>query len=453
MKMTKKISSLVALMLLAATLSNYGMKRLLEKDIQQKPVFARAQLPNGEMVDIIGLILNQNAPMKLLLENFDFKELPIEVQSHIIQLLSLNTTATTLKEATDTIRSLSSADKELHQMINNPRFCLQLIKNLSNQFKCSDQEAAGALKTPEAQRLLNMQMGFMLAINRGDNDTVIELCQNGIDVNFTKIGSTTHLMSAARLGNSSIIQILLKYGADINKADPERITALMLASDYGHIKAAQCLLNNPAIEINKQTVWGVTALMMAAQNNNCDMIQLLIQYGADINTAKSAGKTALMIATANGHIQAAQCLLRSTTIAINQQNYDGQTALMLAAESNNCHLIQLLIKYGADVNKYDEYDMTALMYGVLQGRTDTVQCLLNSPNLAINQQYEDGSTALLLSLFGTNRAITQLLLAADADPEIANFTGLTPLEKARQTGDQAIINLIQNAIARKYGRQ
>src|SRR5579863_6799140 len=157
MYFSKKTGSFIALLLLAATFSTHkthSMKRLREENVQQRPVFAQAQLQSGEWVNIVGLILTQDAPMQLLLKNFDFKKLPEDVQGHIIQLLSLGTTATTLEDAAYIIKSLSLTDKRLNEMINSHYMCLKIIKNLAYKFQCSDQEAAQALNTPGAKRQL-----------------------------------------------------------------------------------------------------------------------------------------------------------------------------------------------------------------------------------------------------------------------------------------------------------
>jgi hypothetical protein len=45
----------------------------------------------------------------------------------------------------------------------------------------------------------------------------------------------------------------------------------------------------------------------------------------------------------------------------------------------------------------------------------------------------------------------KLLLEAGADPELANKNGLTPFAAAQQTGNQEVIDLIQNAIKKKHG--
>src|SRR5579872_4024263 len=70
-------------------------------------------------------------------EPFSFTDLPQDIQQTIISLLTINSTAKTLQEAAQTINALAKTNKYLNELINDPKFCLQIIKHLSKQFDCS----------------------------------------------------------------------------------------------------------------------------------------------------------------------------------------------------------------------------------------------------------------------------------------------------------------------------
>jgi ankyrin repeat protein len=215
------------------------------------------------------------------------------------------------------------------------------------------------------------------------------------------------------------------------------------------------------------------ALLDATQNNDCSMITKLLNEGADINISESiGGSTALMIAAYYGHEEAVQCLLNNPNIVIDQQDDNGRTALMFAAGTGNCSIIQSLLNYGADCNITDPAGDTALMITVSKGNIDAVQSLLSCKNIAINQQDDQGSTALLIAINTKNKPIIKLLLDAGADPELANHRGVTPRKAAIQItypegyqanspellnmpikigGDAEILSLINKAIIKKHG--
>lgn len=71
------------------------------------------------------------------------------------------------------------------------------------------------------------------------------------------------LMDFAREGKSAELKKLVDEGIDVDARDPEGRTALMLASEMGHVDAARLLLDAGA-SANAEVDTEGTALMMAA---------------------------------------------------------------------------------------------------------------------------------------------------------------------------------------------
>jgi ankyrin repeat protein len=165
----------------------------------------------------------------------------------------------------------------------------------------------------------------------------------------------------------------------------------------------------------------------------------------------------LLAATFNTHkTDAMEPIEQSTPHAIH-------TTLIKAAENNDCAAIQRSLDNGADINTTDMNKWTPLMWAVVKGHSNAVQCLLNNPNIAINQQDHDGNTALMIALLLIHRTWTtkkvtqqtiqnviQLLLDAGADPEIANNKGNAPLHVAQSIDDAEILRSLHKAILKKH---
>lgn len=452
MKIINKTGLLYALLLLGATFSVYTM----EQSALEKPTWQ-------DYIAYVGAILLGNTELETG-ESLPLAQLPLEVKSKIVSLLLLEKSADTLNIATKTINSLTQLNKELSELINNPDFCLHLIKRLAQRFSCSDQEVAEALQTKEAKQRLEIQKQFLTLcqeanFNEEEFNMLYEKYKQYIDLNFIfysfdpnqKKIEVTLLIEATKKNSCPAIQTILKHGAAINKATPEGGTALMYAAINGNTNTFQCLLTNPNITIDQQDNIGVTSLMLAAMRNNCPVIQTLLTHRANINKATYTGLTALMFAVGNQQLDAIQCLLNDPNVIVDQQDDKEGTALLIAIEINNCPIIQTLLKHGANINKTRSNGITPLMFAVMHKNTDTIQCLLNRPNIVIDKQDIEGTTALLGSiLFLQDRLIIKQLLDAGADPEIADNKDLTPLQAAQETGDQEIIDLIQNAINKKH---
>jgi hypothetical protein len=89
----------------------------------------------------------------------------------------------------------------------------------------------------------------------------------------------TPLMGAAMNGHLESMQLLLDYGAAINKRGPDGVTALALAASSGRRKVVEFLLDRGA-DLNARDFEGKTPLGRAKENNRDDIVLLLKKAGA-----------------------------------------------------------------------------------------------------------------------------------------------------------------------------
>jgi ankyrin repeat protein len=129
-------------------------------------------------------------------------------------------------------------------------------------------------------------------------------------------------------GNEAMSTILIKAGADVNKAPDSGMSA------------------------------GQTPLYRAVENDNEAMVKALIEAGADVNKAPFsgffAGQTPLHKAVERGYEAVAKALIEAGA-DVNKAPDSGflaeQTPRSMAAENGNDALVHALIEAGADVNK------------------------------------------------------------------------------------------------------
>ena len=106
---------------------------------------------------------------------------------------------------------------------------------------------------------------------------------------------TAILMSAALIGQATVLRTLLDQGADVNARDPSGWTPLLETVFAGHMEAAQTLLERGA-DVNAADEGGWTPLMEAAAKGNKELVSLLIRYGADVHARSRHGWTPLKAA-------------------------------------------------------------------------------------------------------------------------------------------------------------
>ena len=221
---------------------------------------------------------------------------------------------------------------------------------------------------------------------------------------------------------------------DINKPDEDDTTPLITAIIRDNVEIAKFLIDKGAdvtyVPSNKD--WG-TALGYAVSSSKDyhELIDLLIQNGADINTKDSIGETPLLhglheYKTVN--IKNIEYILEHGADA-NISNNDGITPLLAVAtrEQDTSNIINILIKHGALLNKECPGNASILMYcAKFNAHINNVKTLIeNGEN--VNLHFDDGWTSLMEAVKNTNTKLIKLLSDNKADVNAATETGATAL--------------------------
>ena len=117
------------------------------------------------------------------------------------------------------------------------------------------------------------------------------------------------------------------------------------AAANGKVGVLRAWLSSDAADVNAANRAGDTLLMIAAQHEQ--VVELLLQHGAEINKQNSKGLTTLMFAADYGHERVVELLLQHGA-EINKRDSEGFTALMLAAGYGWTEIVLLLLRAGAD---------------------------------------------------------------------------------------------------------
>src|SRR3984957_17121012 len=113
------------------------------------------------------------------------------------------------------------------------------------------------------------------------------------------------LADAAQQGDRAAVRDLLNQKEDVNKAQGDGMTALHWAASNDDLEMVQLLLNAGA-NVQAQTRLGaVTPLFMACKSGNASMVEGLLKAGASASAPDAHGTTPLMMAAAGGGGEAA----------------------------------------------------------------------------------------------------------------------------------------------------
>ncbi|XP_078608281.1 uncharacterized protein LOC144880137 isoform X2 [Branchiostoma floridae x Branchiostoma japonicum] len=213
-----------------------------------------------------------------------------------------------------------------------------------------------------------------------------------------------------------------------NTEDVTTPESLIIAAQEGHMEVVQQLLEAGA-ELNDTDQDGCTPLYMAASKNHVDVVQQLLKAGAEVDKAKQDGTTPLSTAAQNGHVEVVQQLLKAGA-EVNKADEEGFTPLYVAAQEGHVEVVQQLLKAGAEVDKVAQVTdnegscqgITALHGAAIGGHFEVAAALLSASKGTINQKSTMG-------FFESNEKMTDI----------------TPLHAAAESGNLNIVNLLISA--------
>jgi uncharacterized protein len=191
-----------------------------------------------------------------------------------------------------------------------------------------------------------MNEKLIQAAEQGDTARVLELLQQGADINARDAQGRTPVMAATYGNRIEMVAALIKAGADVNLRDDR--------------------LNNP--------------FLYAGAEGLLEILKLTYEAGADPTLTNRYGGIALIPASERGHVEVVNYLLEYTTSHVNHVNNLGWTALLEAiilSDGGPKHqeIVRLLIEHGADVNLADGEGMTPLAHAKAKGYQEIQELL------------------------------------------------------------------------------
>lgn len=170
---------------------------------------------------------------------------------------------------------------------------------------------------------------------------------------------------ASYAGATKMVDMLLKYGADINSNDRYGQKALNMAFKGRKIDTVNLLLARGP-DINAPGFFGMTPLHYAAKGVDRDCLLAVLRSGADVNRQDESQETALHMASKDGKPANLEVLLAQGANT-EARDFSGKTSLIFAVEKGHEDCVLTLLRNGADANAQDEFGVTALHIASIAG--------------------------------------------------------------------------------------
>jgi len=225
---------------------------------------------------------------------------------------------------------------------------------------------------------------------------------------------------------------------DVNALGRYGTPALHWVIRYGDQQTAERLVAEGA-DVNLANIYGVRPLQLAIENGHSELVQWLLEAGANPQAADLAGEPPLFLAAALNDTGSLALLLKHGAEVDSEDQVYGQTALMVAVRSGHAAAVQLLLAAGADINKQARVtetmpgkDAVFVMPSEIPGALTHGTGLTRGgwPDRGVRQPVAGAKTPLLYATRLGDLALTNLLVEAGADLELADANGITPLLNA-----------------------
>ncbi|KAL2818111.1 hypothetical protein BJX63DRAFT_440349 [Aspergillus granulosus] len=214
--------------------------------------------------------------------------------------------------------------------------------------------------------------------------------------------------------------------------------ALQAASVRGHKEVVQMLLDQGA-DVNAQGGQRGNALQAASAGGYKEVVQMLLDQGANVNTQSGSYSNALQAASVRGYKEVVQMLLDQGA-DVNAQGGQRGNTLQAASVRGHKEVVQMLLDRGADINTQGGEYGNALQAASYGGHKEVVQMLLD--------QGADHGNALHAASAGGHKEVVQILLDQGADINAQGGFYSNALQAASVRGHKEVVQMLLDRGAR-----
>lgn len=281
-----------------------------------------------------------------------------------------------------------------------------------------------------------------MAIRGVEKDEVMRLLEEGITP--AAYPDSPWLCLAARRGSTSMLELLLIYGAQVDQVDRETRgaqgrSALHEAAKRGWVRGARLLLEAEA-DAGLEDDRGMTPLWLAVRRGHPDMVLLLLEAGARLTGNSGRALPLLHEATTPSVVNT----LVHAGAALNALDDRGFSALFQQVKAGRADVLERLLFHGADFKQRDRQGRTAAFW---LGKGDANECLavLSKAGLDFEAVDMEGNTAAHVAPIRSRDEsfLANLYRQAPDAWDVKNKQGETALFVLARCGMQDLANKLE----------
>ncbi len=300
-------------------------------------------------------------------------------------------------------------------------------------------------------------------------------------LNLRDENGRTPLNLSAEIGNKEIARALIDRGADIDLSDSEYRSPMHHAAARGDADMVRLLLERGSTTINDTSrarrggfEGGWTPLHLAVLNSWPEVVQLLLDHGADLEARDGILRTPLVLAAESRDLRVAEILIERGA-DINARVIRGYSAILWAARRQFEDYVDLLItkkalvaddelpqafqmavvggmeglydyviELGCNVEEIRQRDAGLIFPAAVGGSVPIVQSLIQH-GFVPAQEDSDGWTPLHHAASEGHVGVVECLLASGVDKDLRTKKGETAFNLASLHGRSEVTNCLEQA--------
>jgi ankyrin repeat protein len=295
--------------------------------------------------------------------------------------------------------------------------------------------------------------GVIRAAERGHWDVVGRLVRAGVPVDHVNNLGWTGLHEAIILGDGTqryvaTVRVLVAAGADVTiPSVKDGVTPVKHARSRGFEEIADLL--DAAEAADRERIGRAAAdrrLLEAAADGDADGVALALRSGARIETRDERERTPLLLASTYDRVEVARVLvaLGADPDALDDRH---DTPWLVTGVTGSVPMLEVLLPAHPNLTIRNRYGGVSVIPASERGHVAYVRRVV-STGIDVNHVNDLGWTALLEAVIlgdGSRpyQQIVRTLLAAGADPDIADRDGRSALAHAEAGGQQALAAILR----------
>ncbi|XP_056324185.1 ankyrin repeat and SOCS box protein 14 isoform X2 [Danio aesculapii] len=287
-----------------------------------------------------------------------------------------------------------------------------------------------------------MQMMIEQSLQQSHKPTQLKSSYSGDACRIVQISPEREkIFSAIKDGDENSLRKLTVHDCCFSEEDSTGFIPLHEAAIQNNLNILQITFTaSPEEAKHRKTHRGKTALFLAVEKGLLDNTFFLLDHGSSPDPLDKEEDSPLIVAIRNDQREMVDLLLRFGA-RVNQECVNRRTALHEAARLGLTEILDLLIKNGAHADPRSSFGLTPLALAAQAGYLDIMRTLIHR-GADVESQAQDCATILFEACISGNPDVISLLLKSGADANVPKHTGHLPIHRVAHRGHLKALALL-----------